>query len=126
MLFRAQADRWLRLRSERHPNAFLRAMWPAGPMAVLAVGVAWLMQAQDLLLPTMTDGGHGIVAHAQLLMARAATDPRAPVDPALGYPLVMLVLVTLGALVLQVAYLDRIAVRIGGGEISTSGERLPG
>ncbi|MBX6722695.1 MAG: hypothetical protein IRY92_05615, partial [Dactylosporangium sp.] len=25
MLFRAQADRWLRLRSERHPNAFLRA-----------------------------------------------------------------------------------------------------
>jgi len=126
MLFRTQADRWTRLRSAGQPNAFLRAMWPAVPMAILAVGVAWLMQAQDLLLPTMTDAGNGVVAHAQLLMARAATGPRSTVEPALGYPLVMLVLFTLGALVLQLTYVDRIAVRVGGGETSTSGERLPG
>jgi hypothetical protein len=36
-----------------------------------------------------------------------------PDAPALGYPLVLLVLFTLGALALQLAYLDRVAIRIG-------------
>ncbi|MFS8478172.1 MAG: hypothetical protein FWJ93_04230 [Micromonosporaceae bacterium] len=125
MLFRAQADRWMRSRSARQPNAFLRAMWPALPMAVSAVGVTWLMQAQDLLVSTMADAGNGVVAHAQLLMARKAAHGLSTVEPALGYPLVMLVLFTVGALVLQLTYLDRIAVRIGGGENPPSREQLP-
>ena len=100
-------------------------MWPALPMAVLAVGVTWLMQAQDLLVSTMADAGNGVVAHAQLLMARKAAHGLSTVEPALGYPLVMLVLFTVGALVLQLTYLDRIAVRIGGGENPPSREQLP-
>jgi hypothetical protein len=113
LLLRGQAGEWRRSRAAGRPGAFPHAMWPVLPMVVLAAGVVWLMQAQDLLLPTMTDGGGGVVPNAQLLMARGSRLPVSTPQPALGYPLLMLVFLTLGALALQWAYLDRIAVRVG-------------
>jgi hypothetical protein len=114
LLLRGQVDRWSQLWAARQPSAFLRAMWPVLPMAVLAVGVAWLLQAQDLLLPTMVDSRDGVVPNAQLIMARAGRLPRSVPYPALGYPLLLLVLFTLGGLALQWAFLDRVAVRLAG------------
>jgi hypothetical protein len=115
LLFRGQAAVWERLRAGGDRYAFPRAMWPALPMLVLATGVAWLLQAQDLLVPVLADHDQGVVPNAQLLVRRSATIP-VGVDAdvaALGYPLALLVLFTLGALVLQWAYLDRVAIRTG-------------
>jgi hypothetical protein len=113
LLFRGQAGHWGRSRATGQPYAFIRTMWPVLPMAVLATGVAWLIQAQDLVVPTLADAGQGVVPNAQLILSRSALPSSPEPEPALGYPLAMLVLFTLGTLVLQWAYLDRIAVRVG-------------
>jgi hypothetical protein len=84
------------------------------PMFVLAVGVVWLVQAQDLFTPTLADHGTGALGNGPLLAdhtSRLTYAQHANVSAA--YPFFMLVLLTLGALVLQLAYLDRVAVRAG-------------
>lgn len=84
------------------------------PMFVLAVGVVWLVQAQDLFTPTLADRGTGALGNGPLLADHSsrlmsASHPNVSV----AYPFFMLVLFTLGALALQLAYLDRVAVRAG-------------
>lgn len=116
LLFHGLARQWLQERAAGQPYAFARTMWPALPMVAFAVGVQWLMQAQDLLTPTLMDLGDGVVPHGQLLLGRMATvaiASRQWPDLALGYPLWALILFTAGALVFQLLYLDRIAVRVG-------------
>jgi hypothetical protein len=84
------------------------------PMFVLAVGVVWLVQAQDLFTPTLADGGHGALGNGPLLAGHSALLMYAPhANVSVAYPFFMLVLFTLGALVLQLAYLDRVTVRAG-------------
>jgi hypothetical protein len=112
LLFRGQAAQWRQARGQGQPYAFVRTMWPVLPMAVLAAGIVWLLQAQDLLVPQMMDGGQGVVPNAQLILARPSLGIVEP-EPSIGYPLWILVLLTLGLLVMQLGYLDRVAVRTG-------------
>lgn len=89
---------------------------PALPMFLLAVGVALLVQAQDLVVPSLMDMGRGVVTHGQLILVREGllnSVRGGTPDVALGYPLWLLVPFLLGALVMQWAYLDRVSVRLG-------------
>ena len=91
-----------------------RVIAATAPMFVLAVGVVWLVQAQDLFTPTLADRGTGALGNGPLLAdhtSRLMFAQHANVSAA--YPFLMLVLFTLGALVLQLGYLDRVAVRAG-------------
>jgi hypothetical protein len=84
------------------------------PMFALAVGIVWLVQAQDLLTPTLADGGRGVLGNGPLLAVHGAQLRYAPhASVSVAYPFFMLVLFSLGALALQLAYLDRVAVRVG-------------
>jgi hypothetical protein len=61
----------------------------------------------------MADSGDGVVANGQRLLARSIILPFASAPaPSLGYPLWILILCTLGALVLQITVLDRVAVQV--------------
>ena len=121
VLFRGLTAGWSRSRAAGAPNGFLRAMWPALPMLVLATGVTWLVQAQDLLAPTVADRGQGMIANGQVLAARTVLPGMLEADVVrLGYPLALLVLFTVGAIAFQVAYLDRLAARVGRAEQSAA------
>ncbi|OLE22172.1 MAG: hypothetical protein AUG44_25455, partial [Actinobacteria bacterium 13_1_20CM_3_71_11] len=107
LLFRGQEARW---RAERGDVARFLVL-PVLPMLPLLFGAVWLWQAQDMLW--------------QL----AASNPERPTAPAFfpgyaGYvpghtgiglvlPVALLVLFTLLAIAAQLAYLDRVAVRVG-------------
>jgi hypothetical protein len=112
LLFRGQGAQWRRARLAGQPHSFVRTMWPVLPMAVLATGIVWLLQAQDLLVPRMMDGGQGVVPNAQLILIRPSPGLAEP-EAGIGYPLWILLMLTLGLLVMQLGYLDRVAVRTG-------------
>jgi hypothetical protein len=117
VLFRGLAASWSRSRAAGAPNAFARAMWPALPMVVLVIGVTWLVQAQDLLAPSVAEWGQGVIANGQVLAARTVLPGIFQADVVrLGYPLALLVLFTLGAIAFQLVYLDRLTARVGRAE----------
>ncbi|HEX2418119.1 MAG TPA: hypothetical protein VHJ83_08365 [Micromonosporaceae bacterium] len=99
----------------RAPDGLGGLISPALPMFLLVAGVALLTQAQDLLTPSLMDADRGLVAHGQVILVRenllAAVRGGTP-DVALGYPLWLLVPFAIGALVMQWAYLDRVAVTL--------------
>jgi len=114
LLFRGLTVAWSRRRDAGEPNAFARSIWPAAPMFVLAVGVVWLIQAQDLVVARMFDQDQGLLPNGQLLAARLILPGLlSPNAASWGYPLWLLVLFTLGALAFGLAYLDRISARVG-------------
>ena len=91
-----------------------RAIAATAPMFVLAVGVVWLVQAQDLFTATLADHSTGALGNGPLLADQTGRLMYAlHANVSVAYPFFMLVLFTLGALVLQLAYLDRVAVRAG-------------
>jgi ABC-type sugar transport system permease subunit len=114
LLFRGQEARW---RAERGDVARFLVL-PVLPMVPLLFGAVWLWQAQDMLW--------------QL----AASNPERPTAPAFlpgyaGYvpghtgiglvlPVALLVVFALLAIAAQLAYLDRVAVRVGRAALPTA------
>jgi hypothetical protein len=115
VLFRGQAMRWRRMRASDPRRPFLRTVVvPVLPMVSVALVLVWLLQAQDLALPTMVDAGSGRVANAQWLLGDTPlTDLRGV--PA-SYPLAVLAVLTAVVLALQLWFLDRVSVRTGDAE----------
>jgi hypothetical protein len=112
VLFRGQAMRWRRMRARDPRRPFLRTVVvPVLPMVAVAVVPVWLLQAQDLALPTMVDAGSGQVANAQWLLGDTPFSDLRGV-PA-SYPLAVLAILTVVVLALQLWYLDRVSVRTG-------------
>jgi ABC-type sugar transport system permease subunit len=89
---------------------------PVLPMVTLVAGVTWLVQAQDLLWPytMLQEMKYGT---APLLLAAGNVEFRNSPDAlpfGLALPPVLVVVLVLAALALQLAYLDRVALRVGG------------
>jgi hypothetical protein len=112
VLFRGQAMRWRRMRASDPRRPFLRTVVvPVVPMVSVCVVLVWLLQAQDLALPTMVDANSGRVANGQWLLGDGPLTDLHGV-PA-SYPLAVLAVLTVVVLALQLWYLDRVSVHTG-------------
>ncbi|GAB2944431.1 hypothetical protein GCM10027280_36550 [Micromonospora polyrhachis] len=111
LLFRGQHERW------RAGQGLATSMLlPALPMVGLAGLLTWLLGAQDLLWPYLVSTGEVMPAPLALLATmRMGLLPGGSVSEVFGLvlpiPVVLLLLVVFG--VLQVGYLDRLAIRAG-------------
>jgi hypothetical protein len=116
MLFRGLA----RGLPDRAPVMPLRPLLvPALPMLALVGGATWLVQAQSALWPVLTAGDpDGMPTTVAVLLQYLEFDS-ASSDIGLGGPLPLpaLLVFAAGLGVLQVLYLDRIAIRVGADQI---------
>jgi len=116
LLFRGQA---MRAEQQRQRGAGPAGWWrgllrPALPMIGLVALASWVVRAQDLLWPVLSGSGPHATGPVVLAGQLRAVDG-SPGDPAYALvmpPLVLLVLIAIAVLA-QVTYLDRVALRVG-------------
>ena len=120
LLFRGQSFRAGR---ERQLGRGAAGWWrgylvPALPMFLIVTVATWVVQAQDLTWPALSGSGRystgPVVLVTQLREATVASGAGLSDPPyALVLPPVLLALLVAGAVVLQLTYLDRVALRVG-------------
>jgi hypothetical protein len=121
LLLRGQRARWDRLRTSGEPVSLARIfVLPVLPMVALLAGVTWLVQAQDLLRQIIQRSfpTGPVVAYRNAHVAY--TIPHGA-DVGLAMPPVLAVVLVLAAIALQLAYLDRLALRVGSGDTGRAG-----
>jgi ABC-type sugar transport system permease subunit len=121
LLLRGQALRAQVARQEGRQLTLGRQVLPALPMVAAAFVVTWVVQAQELLWPSLATRSP-MYDTGPLAVARAAADSAytgdgVPFDVALS-PVALVLLFLLGV-VAQLLYLDRIALRVGPPERDT-------
>jgi hypothetical protein len=113
LLLRGQRARWDRLRASGQPASLAgNFVLPVLPMVALLAGVTWLVQAQDVLRQIHQESvltGPVLAWHG----AHRVGTPLYWVDLGLALPPVLAVVLVLAAIALQLAYLDRLALRVG-------------
>ncbi len=114
LMLRGQALRGEALRQEGRSVAPARLLLPVLPMLGVVFGVTWVVQAQDLIWPLISAANPkhmpATVALVQYVSGPGAIDqiPYSLVLPIGGF--VLLLLLVIGV---QLAYLDRVALRVG-------------
>jgi hypothetical protein len=114
LLFRGQRDSWRT--GARTAGAAARALLPVLPMAALVAGVTWLMHAQDLLwqFAGALAVGHRTGPVAVLEQVRLAAADQ--LGYGLALPPLLAAALLAAAVALQLGYLDRVTLRLGGPE----------
>jgi ABC-type sugar transport system permease subunit len=112
LLLRGQRAWWDRLRASGQPASLVSIfVLPVLPMVALLAGVTWLVQAQDLLRQRI----HRLFPTGPVVTHSVRTDvdgaPHVAID--LVLPPVLAIVLVLAAIALQLAYLDRLALRVG-------------
>jgi hypothetical protein len=97
-----------------------RYLRPALPMALLAFGVAWLVQAQDALWPLVAAPGAHPTGPALVTRLLAAAPAGAEPGAGLALPVWLWLLLFLAAAALQLSYLDRISATTPAGPPATT------
>jgi len=116
LMLRGQALRGEALRQEGRLVSAVRLLLPVLPMVGVVFVVTWVAQAQDLIWPLIsaTDRARDTGSAA---LVRASVDPGYTGNGTLPYslalPIVVFALLFLAAVATQLAYLDRVALRVG-------------
>ncbi|WP_330186413.1 sugar ABC transporter permease [Dactylosporangium sp. AC04546] len=118
LLLRGQAMRRETALQEGRPASWARTILPVLPMVLLAYLVTWVVAAQDLLWGLLIGGQDRVDAQNVLVVSlvEAAYNARFDVPFAAVLPIWALVLLVLAVVAAQLAYLDRVALRVGAPE----------
>ena len=117
LLARGQAIRAELSRRDGHPMEWGRAyLRPALPMLGIVTATTWVVSAQDLLWPAISSSGRLITGPVRLYELLGGGGLRGPVPVSLAIPGWLLVVLLVAAVVAQLTYLNRVALRVGGAQ----------